>query len=424
LFGENNRRTGLHSLILTLQARYDVSEAEGSIGGYSQHVIPVRWYYWDPDTGFDFVVNDRFWRTRTIDPNLVTARDGRLSPRIGFQYQPNAGLTLRAAWRRSFKAPVWSDQFSPRDEGNPSIYASGWRGKVIDPYDPDGPTEITQDLGVTQVFVPSNPEIESEYSDYWSLDFEWAPESLPGLRWSMEWSLVDVSNRVRSSSAWFYNNPEWILNHPHVAVRNERGDLVQVKSIDINIAADYNEIVTGELEYSFDTRFGTFTPRVGYTRYLDDYTQVVDEAPRDENIGTQNGLDEYKWQGSVTWLWGRFAADIYAYYTPGYVNTRALQCNFARFNIPGSRCTRSSGYLTLPVSSLTTVDMTVTYLFDNGLRLRAGGTNILSRAAPITLSFSGSSACCGFSQGLQVPYDPTRWDARGRVFFMELNWEM
>jgi len=48
---------------------------------------------------------------------------------------------------------------------------------------------------------------------------------------------------------------------------------------------------------------------------------------------------------------------------------------------------------------------------DNGLRVRAGGRNILDRAAPAT-AFSG------------LPYDPTRWDARGRVLFIDLNWEM
>ena len=49
---------------------------------------------------------------------------------------------------------------------------------------------------------------------------------------------------------------------------------------------------------------------------------------------------------------------------------------------------------------------------DNGLRVRTGGRNIFDRAAPANV----------FGGGL--PYDPTRWDARGRVFFVDLNWEM
>ena len=59
--------------------------------------------------------------------------------------------------------------------------------------------------------------------------------------------------------------------------------------------------------------------------------------------------------------------------------------------------------------------MTVTYQMQNGLRIRVGGTNILDRAAPLAISRSNS-------YGPQ-PYDASRWDAKGRVFFLELNWE-
>jgi len=63
------------------------------------------------------------------------------------------------------------------------------------------------------------------------------------------------------------------------------------------------------------------------------------------------------------------------------------------------------------------VDLTVTYRMDNGLRIRAGGQNVLDRGAPRTLSSTSAS-------GGAQPYDPARWNARGRVFFVELNWEM
>ncbi|MCY3623772.1 MAG: TonB-dependent receptor [Gammaproteobacteria bacterium] len=64
------------------------------------------------------------------------------------------------------------------------------------------------------------------------------------------------------------------------------------------------------------------------------------------------------------------------------------------------------------MSSLTTVDLTVTYRMDNGLRMRVGGRNIFDRAAPANV------------YGGNLPYDPTRWDARGQELFLDLNWEM
>ncbi|MYL01005.1 MAG: TonB-dependent receptor [Gammaproteobacteria bacterium] len=74
------------------------------------------------------------------------------------------------------------------------------------------------------------------------------------------------------------------------------------------------------------------------------------------------------------------------------------------------RCTRPYGSLPpLTVRSLTTVDLSVTYEFDNGLRLRVGGRNVLKAEMPTIWR--------------TLPYDPTRWDARGRVLFLELTWE-
>ena len=188
---------------------------------------------------------------------------------------------------------------------------------------------------------------------------------------------------------------------------------------DINLTGDYNEMLTTQLEYTFDTRWGNFQPRVGYTRYVEDYKQVVPEAPRTSDTGTQAGPNLYQWTGSLAWQWNRWNVDVFVYYTPPYVNERMLWCSSTVLRIPNNSCERTGTpngeYVHFDVSSLTTVDLTVTYRMDNGLRIRAGGSNVLDRAAPRTLTSSSSGS---------QPYDPGRWDARGQVFFLEVNWEM
>ena len=64
----------------------------------------------------------------------------------------------------------------------------------------------------------------------------------------------------------------------------------------------------------------------------------------------------------------------------------------------------------MQVGSYTTVDLTVTYQFDNGVRVRAGGRNIFDEELRTVYD--------------RIPYDPTRYDARGRVFFLEVNYEL
>ena len=413
-FGPDNERPGANSLILTLQARYDVDVVVGADGVGGGHSVGIRWHYWDPEEGFAFVETRAYQREPSAE--LAKVRNGDLTPRVGINYKPVPTLTLRASWRRSYKTPNWSSLFSrSRDSrwSTPYGYFPFLEHQVIDPFDPDGPTVLTGEENITYIFNRSPLDIESQYSDSWSVGFDWTPNAIPGLRWRVDWSKTDFTNRIIRNHDYLYETPTWILGHPQTGIRNERGDLVTVYNRSINIAADYNELITTDLEYTFDTRFGEFTPRIHYSRYLDDYHQVHADVPQVITLGTQNGMDEYKLQGSLTWLWDRFSADVYLYYTPNYVHDRGLYCNSYIISLPGSRCTPEhlSAYFPMRVSSLTTVDLTMTYQFDNGLRLRVGGTNILDRAAPRTITAG-------------QPYDPTRWDARGRVFFLELNWEM
>lgn len=65
----------------------------------------------------------------------------------------------------------------------------------------------------------------------------------------------------------------------------------------------------------------------------------------------------------------------------------------------------------MTVDSYTTVDLTASYRFENGLRLRGGGRNVLDADPPAT-PWGG------------VPYDLTRYDARGQVLFMEADWDL
>ena len=416
LVGPDMGVTALHSLILTLQMRYDTREMDGARDGEETEFIPGRHYYFDPFTG-EFAVRSHTSFRRTVNPSeIVTARVSDNSPRIGLQYKPTPNATWRASWRRSFKTPNWSDQFSPWEpepwETRP--FYSSWR-QYTDPFDPDGPTLITRNEGVVQRSLRYVPDLQPEYSDNWSLSFDWSPPALPGLRWSVDWSLADFTNRIAPSSTYIYDHPEAAFASEQIALRNERGDLTEVHFRNVNIAASKNELISTDIEYAFDTRWGEFRPRLGYSRYLDDFQQFAESTPEISVLGTQYGSDEYKWQGSLSWRYGRWQADVWLYYTPGYVHPEASQCYHNFQDIPGTICKERGVDATFDVASLTTVDLNVTYQMDNGLRIRAGGQNILDRAGPLTLSRANS---------YYVSYDATRWDARGQVFYLEVNWEM
>ena len=410
LVGPENARPGVHSLILTLQARRDVYESEGAhlkqqYQGF-ENLPDIQQPYWHPDHGWTTYARRNFVYHYDNDLNITRLKKSRTSPRVGLRFQPVSTFTMRGSWSRSFRPPVWSEQYSATDAGLQR--ARRYTSPYFDPYAPGGPADIR----AFYVISSYNPTLKAEYSDNYSLGFDWSPAAIPGLNWTVDWFKVDFTNKIESSSSFIQSRPELVFNNPDVVERDDQGNAVQVSHWPVNLDEKYSEIVETRLQYAFNTAIGAFTPRIGYTRVLNEYMRLTPNAPKITDLGTQNGSNEYKLEGSLTWQWNKFAADVFIYYTPAYLNDGTLYCTYARRQIPGSRCGESDRYIELPVSSITTVDLTLTYLFDNGLRVRAGGRNILDRAAPRTLF------------GLQLPYDPTRWDARGQVLYIDLSWEM
>ena len=428
IVGRDNTLPGVRELVLTLQARYDVNESTGArTADITYENTDQRLWYWDPDE-----VSARsvpYWpgsNTVGLTPDLVTNRRGSVSPRIGLRYRPVEDLVLRVAWRRSFKSPNWSDTFTIYEESEPTPWYRRCFGTYclthgMDLFDPDGPTEITPDDGVVQRYVRYTPDLRSEFSINRTFGIEYTPNWLPDLRWRVDFSIVDFTNKVVGATELNANRNPDLLAVPEVGVRNERGDLVEVHHRAINIAESYNEMLTTELEYLFITRYGEFRPRVSYTRWLEHFTQLLPTSEEITRLGEQRGPDKYRLQGSLDWIYGKLTANLFVYYTPSYVNRRAQECYPGLIRrVPEARCDPEDWigtYVQLQVPSLTTVDLTLTYRMDNGLRLRIGGRNVLNRSAPLTLSGGGAA-------GRRMPYDPTRWNARGRVLFAELNWEL
>ena len=193
--------------------------------------------------------------------------------------------------------------------------------------------------------------------------------------------------------------PKIAFKDPRSVQRDANGYITEVYFGGISLAEKISEMVEMQFEYAFDTRFGNFTPRLNYTRVLDEYLRAAADSEIVHRVGTINGSNKYRLTGWLNWLANRFAADLFVHYIPGYVNDSPGYCEF----LEGS-CSYENGLRlpTLQVDSLTTIDLTVTYRFDGGRRLRAGGRNIFEAESPTIWG--------------KLAYDPQRGDARGRAW--------
>ena len=383
LVGEGNARPGIHALLLNLQARYDRYEATGAVGGVTRVRQSGRW-------------------THVGEPNIVTLTHTHTSPRIGLRYEPVDSLAFTASWAESFRPPVFSDTFHIVEPREDTIY-------LADPYDvPGGPPCLAFGCPVRRATIYSvGDDLRPETADTYSLGFDWRPEAVAGLRWTVHWSNVDFTDKIEFSYNLLFSDPEVAFKLPSIIERDAEGNAIKAFARYINLSEKVSEILTTVVEYSFVNDFGAFRPQLSYTRVLDEHFTIVPGAAPANRVGTSWGSNEYGLVGSVAWNAGRYAADVFVRYTPSYENDRTGTC----LKVVG-RC--ESLYRPRPamtVDSYVTVDVTASYRFENGLRLRGGGRNVLDADPPAT-AWGGRN------------YDLTRYDARGQVLFLEANWEV
>lgn len=394
LVGENNGRPGLRGLYLSLQGRRDLYTYEGADGGITgDYVLEEEgWRIWIPGTGWSWA--PRYGADPSGSPNVVKVSKADTTPRVAIRYEPTDTVAFHAAWTKAFRPPNLFWQFSPYSPGE-------GRASWDDPLHPSG--ETTR-VVVATIEQPHNPDIKSEFGDKYSLGFDWQSESIWGLRWTADWSRINHTNRIESSHTLRSFFPLTYAAHPDLVVRDENGVATTIINQPINISLVVSEMVTSTLRYAFDTKLGRFETRVTYARVLDEFLQYTEAADPQDRVSTADGSDKYRINGQLAWMRGRFAADLFAYHRAGYSNDTAGTC----LEIVG-RCKQIYERLpTLELGSLTTFDLTLTYEFDNGGRVRAGVRNLFKKEAP-TINYG-------------LGYDSVRWDARSRVLFLDLHW--
>ena len=394
LVGERNARRGLRALNLSLQARRDNYTFAGAAGGVDAGVSygENAFRAWVPGLGWTTVGG---WKVQDIGNSIfVEKKKNDTSPRIGLQYKPADSVAIRTAWAQSFHPPSLEQQFN-------SSEPYGGRERFEDPLHPSGePTSV----GVRHIQALYNPNVKSEYGDKYSLSFDWEPETVPGLRWTVDWSRIEFTDKIESPYVMRDLYPETYFRNSELVPRDDEGNILYLYSHPINLSAKVSEFIETSIQYAFDTNFGTFVPRLTYSRPLEEYYQLVGAADPIERVSTVHGSDKYKLNGQLTWLWRKFAADLFVYFRPGYTNDQVGRCGEVVGRCEGAYQFRPS----LELGSFTKIDLTLTYRFDNGFRVRTGGRNILKREAPTIYGGYG--------------YDIVRWDARSRVLFLELHW--
>ena len=361
IFGEGNRISGFHYLLVSGRLRYDKTTSRGAFGS---------------DAAGDLILGE-------------TSFDAT-SPSASFIWYPHETFSLRGSWNKGFIQPVASELFQTRSVETTNGFVFG------DPFGPPFYFAPTQE-------VP-NPDLEPTTSDQYSLTGRWTPSgALDGLDVSVTWSEVTRKNdQISSRSLRSLISAEEFFSNPFFFERDPATNLVSLQRVTtINLARAEFSSIEYRAQYEFDTQIGDFV--VGAT-YIDNKKDTQVFGSRVFNrLGRASGNLSNRWIGNVQYNTGAFSGIATVSRDSGYI------FDIGSFYSNGMIANPDSAFL-LP--STTKVDLTLGYAFTDKVRGTLGATNITNAGNHLALTNGGSA-----------PWDPRIYNPRGRVISFGISAE-
>ena len=359
VFGKDNALPGIPGLLFTASARRD-----------------------------DYVVKGSFENDADGNPVLTESNFASTSLGFGVKWDITDSFFVRAKADEGFRAPTVSDLFG----GTNRRFYFG----AFDPLTGGFVPGTFQDIG-------PNPGLKPEHSDNLTVGFEWRPSFVQGLSISLDYSKIDFQDRIAASyelsellpTEIYANLPQFFERDPATGV------LIGSYSRSVNISRRESRTLDVQVAWQIDTQnLGSFTPGI-YYHFVDDmFDQVTADSPKARFVGEYVGIDKRKIQAQMDWVKDQMTVSLFYQYTPGYLNNHYSSTAFGAPRVPD-----------MQVDSRYTVDLSGTYRFENGLLLRLGGRNIFDADFPFALNGQGK------------PYDASRVDVRGQVWFAEVSYD-
>ncbi|MBJ7501002.1 MAG: TonB-dependent receptor [Sphingopyxis sp.] len=325
------------------------------------------------------------------------------NPKFGLRWTPVPGLSLRASYGRSFRAPYFTELVGSAN----ALYQT-----LLLP-DPASATGQSVVLGL----FGFRPDLGPEKASSWTAGIDVEPAFAPGAKFNATWFEISYRDRIASASADVQN---------FLVRRDIYGGIVDETPGATDIAAyfaspsfsnplgvtqaDIAAIIDGRtLNLSratvsgidFDASYARALPNggldisVGGTRMLRFRSQITDRAPAIDVLGTLGNPVKLRLRARVGANIGAFDAGLAVNHVAAYRNLTVT---------PAER-----------VKSWTTFDLQLGLRVaeqeqGRAIRLTAGITNLFDRNPPYARFVSSTSA---------FGYDPEQASAVGRMFSLQ-----
>lgn len=330
------------------------------------------------------------------------------TPKLGAIYAPFEGLEIKASWGKSFKAPTLYQQYSDQ-----TAFASAARNY--------GATAIPATAVAIQL-VGGRPDLQSERATTWSASLAFHPRAVPGLDIEIGYFNIRYRNRVIAPIAitsQALSNSAYaslvVLNPTTAQVADilkgkvflnglgvpfNPADVVAiVDNRNLNVASQRIQGVDLAARYAMDLGSSKFS-LLGNLSYLDS-TQALNPAqPQLPLSGTIYNPPHIRARGGAIWTFAGLTASAYVNHIGGLDDTRRAP--------------------TVPISGMTTLDLTARYVTSEGsgplrnIEITLSAQNFLNVTPPAARSV-----------GIyDPPYDSTNFNPIGRFvsFAISKKW--
>jgi outer membrane receptor protein involved in Fe transport len=319
-------------------------------------------------------------------------------PKIGLRYVPLEGVTVRASWGKSFKAPTFIQLYNTR-------YAYLINASDLG-YGPSGTVVVT---------TGGNPDLKPERSTSWTLNAEYGPAAVPGLSLSATYFDISYTDRIVTPTGILLNAlatnqfAPYVQQSPNAATQaSVIGDVASFQNWSsgaydpanvvalfrnnyVNAAGQTERGVDLAYRQSFDLSEGKLSAFANAT-FLQLRQQFIPTSPMTELSGTVFYVPREKVHAGMTYEKGPLTTTLTANYVSSEQDTGVT---------PLRR-----------VGSWTTADLIAAYRFGEtsgigkNLRISLAIMNLFDRKPPVALSGS-----IGYSG---INYDSTNASIMGR----------
>ncbi len=336
-------------------------------------------------------------------------------PKLGLLWSPLAGLALRASYGTSFRAPLLAEIGGAYDVFLAPAYLIY-----------QNPAEAPPGT-ITAVLQGSDPDIRPETARTWSAGAEFSPAFAPGLSLSLNLYSVRFTDRIAMPARFVV-----VVGDPAFEPIIDRSpDVAELTAIiagaqrtfdvtgpgfsnggatpaDVDIVLDTRVTNTAEtttdgldlaVRYAFAAGANRFVLDANVNRVIGFDDRLTAASPVSQSLNRVYGPLAWRARGGIGWSRGPWTGSAYVNHAGAYADDR--------------------GAALVPVGSWTTVDLSLSYAFEDsagwlrGTRLSLYAENLLDAPPPLLAPEPGTARGLG--------YDPVNASGRGRFVSLQVR---